>query len=191
MGIATLLLLRPPPRSIIFSMSVLLSSLLYRLSSIVPTSDLFSFSSPGLCVSILCWFQPTWISPSGVTAHPPSPLVPLISFLSHSESAFGGCRNCSVGYRGGSWFQLQENSGSVGLRSQNVRAGSSSLESGAPRQETAAFLFLFLNSEKALASMMRVIHWFVHWIFISKHFLSTHIIPTVALKWSLGLPIQW
>lgn len=120
-------------------MSVLLSSLLYRLSSIVPTSDLFSFSSPGLCVSILCWFQPTWISLSGVTAHPPSPLVPLISFLSHSESAFGGCRNCSVGYRGGSWFQLQENSESVGLRSQNVRAGSSSLESGAPRQETAAF----------------------------------------------------
>ena len=52
-GTATLLFPMPSPRSVIFSMSVLLSNLLYNLSSIVLTSNLFSCSflpSVSVCV---------------------------------------------------------------------------------------------------------------------------------------------
>lgn len=56
-------------------------------------------------------------------------------------------------------------------------------------QDRVCVFFVFvLNSEKALASMMRVIHRFVHWIFIFKVFFKHSYYSCCGLKMVYGPP---
>lgn len=88
MGSATFLFLMLSPRGTIFSLNVLLSNLLYSLSSIVLTSNIFSYSFPS-SVSV-CQYH-VWLNGfdfhlpeyplSAVTVLPLSPSFSCITFL--------------------------------------------------------------------------------------------------------------
>lgn len=89
MGTATFLFLMLSPRGIIFSMNVLLSNLLYSLSSIVPTSNIFSYSVLPLSLSV-CQYH-VWLNGfdfhlpeyplSAIIVLPLSPSFSCITFL--------------------------------------------------------------------------------------------------------------
>lgn len=144
MDMATFWFLMPfPNSSSIFSMIILLRNWLYSLSPIVFTSNTFLFS---LCLSMHqyhLWLNRFDFELFEFSLHRWQPFFPLLPSLQLVFSAtwnqlMGNCRNCNVGYCGGSQCQLQDTSESGGLWFQNLIARPWTLACGAETWDIAS-----------------------------------------------------